>query len=287
MEDQPHESGDVTPGESVADAPQPADAPQGKAARRRHRLPRQKAVDAAPVEDAATADAGTDDATAAADTADKVADDAAAVDEKPEDAAAEEDSDSEAADEGAGEEPGTAPVVLVPHRPAGRRLLAAGVVAAALFVGAAAFAGAAAQPYLADRALVQSKFEVAKTAAAAVTTLWSYSPNDMDKLADRSQQYLAGGFAEEYRKFVDSIVASNKQAQVTNQTKVMGTAVESISANEATAIVYTNSVATSPLTKGIPSLRYLSYRLTLKRSGAEWKVSQMSALTKLDLTPQI
>lgn len=287
MEDQPHESGDVTPGESVADAPQgTADAPQGKAARRRHRLPRQKAVDSAPAEDTATADAGTDDA-APADAAGKVADDATAADEKPEDAAAQEDSDSEAADEGADEEPGTAPVVLVPHRPAGRRLLAAGVAAAALFVGAAAFAGAAAQPYLADRALVESKFEVAKTAAAAVTTLWSYSPNDMDKLADRSQQYLAGGFAEEYRKFVDSIVASNKQAQVTNQTKVMGTAVESISANEATAIVYTNSVATSPLTKGIPSLRYLSYRLTLKRSGADWKVSQMSALTKLDLTPQI
>ena len=131
------------------------------------------------------------------------------------------------------------------------------------------------------------KFDVAKTAAAAVTTLWSYSPEDMDKLADRSQQYLAGGFAEEYRKFVDSIVASNKQAQVTNQTKVMGTAVESIGANEATAIVYTNSVATSPLTKGIPSLRYLSYRLTLKRAGSDWKVSQMSALTKLDLTPQL
>jgi len=281
VEDQPHESGDVTPGESVADAPQgTADAPQGKAARRRHRLPRQKAVDTAPVEDAAT------DAAAPADAADKVADDAAA-DEKPEDTAVQEDSDGDAADEVADEEPGTAPVVLVPHRPAGRRLLAAGVVAAALFVGAAAFAGAAAQPYLADRALVQSKFEVAKTAAAAVTTLWSYSPDDMDKLADRSQQYLAGGFAEEYRKFVDSIVASNKQAQVTNQTKVMGTAVESISANEATAIVYTNSVATSPLTKGIPSLRYLSYRLTLKRSGVDWKVSQMSALTKLDLTPQI
>jgi len=180
-----------------------------------------------------------------------------------------------------------APVVLVPHRPAGRKLLAAGVAAAALFAGATAFAGAAVQPYLADRALVQNKFEVAKTAAAAVTTLWSYTPNDMDKLADRAQQYLAGGFADEYRKFVDSIVASNKQAQVTNQTKVMGTAVESIGANEATAIVYTNSVATSPLTKGIPSLRYLSYRLTLKRSGADWKVSQMGALTKLDLTPQL
>lgn len=277
----------MTPGESVADAP--AGAPQGKAARRRHRLPRQKPVDAAPAEEPVdeAADASADEAVGAStnEAADASADEAAIA--EPEDAAAQEDSDSEAVDEVAEEKSEAAPVVLVPHRPAGRKLLIAGVVAAALFVGASAFAGAAVQPYLADRALVQNKFEVAKTAAAAVTTLWSYSPNDMDKLADRSQQYLAGGFAEEYRKFVDSIVASNKQAQVTNQTKVMGTAVESISANEATAIVYTNSVATSPLTKGIPSLRYLSYRLTLKRSGADWKVSQMSALTKLDLTPQL
>ncbi len=275
MEDQPHESGDVTPGESVADAPQgTADAPQGKAARRRHRLPRHQTADTAP------ADAAADDTDASAEVADE-------ADEKTEDAAAQDDSETGTVDEVASEDVETSPVVLVPHRPAGRRLLAAGVVAAALFVGATAFAGAAVQPYLADRALVQNKFEVAKTAAAAVTTLWSYSPNDMDKLADRAQQYLTGGFAEEYRKFVDSIVASNKQAQVTNQTKVMGTAVESIGANEATAIVYTNSVATSPLTKGIPSLRYLSYRLSLKRSGADWKVSQMSALTKLDLTPQL
>ena len=36
---------------------------------------------------------------------------------------------------------------------------------------------------------------------------------------------------------------------------------------EATAIVYTNSVATSPVTKNIPSLRYLSYRLTMQRHG--------------------
>ncbi|MUL76058.1 mammalian cell entry protein [Mycolicibacterium sp. CBMA 226] len=278
MEDQPHESGDVTPGESAADAPPPADAPQGKAARRRHRLPRHQTVGtAAPADDTA-------DAADAADTAEAPADDAEVTSE---DAAVQDDSQTEAADEVAEDEAEPQPVVLVPHQPAGRKLLAAGVAAAALFVGATAFAGATAQPYLADRALVHNKFEVAKTAAAAVTTLWSYSPNDMDKLADRAQQYLAGGFADEYRKFVDSIVASNKQAQVTNQTKVMGTAVESIGANEATAIVYTNSVATSPLTKGIPSLRYLSYRLTLKRSGADWKVSQMSALTKLDLTPQL
>ncbi|MUL67401.1 mammalian cell entry protein [Mycobacterium sp. CBMA 234] len=287
MEDQPHESGDVTPGESAADAPQATpETPQGKAARRRHRLPRHPVADAAAPDSEATegdtADAA-EDAAAQEDStsAEVTAEDAEATNATEAADATEAVEATEAA--GATE----APVTLVPHRPAGRKLVAAGVVAAALFVGATAFAGAAVQPYLADRALVEAKFDVAKTAAAAVTALWSYTPDDMDKLADRSQKYLAGGFADEYRKFVDSIVASNKQAQVTNQTKVMGTAVESIGANEATALVYTNSVATSPLTKGIPSLRYLSYRLILKRSGADWKVSQMNALTKLDLTPQL
>ncbi|MUL47472.1 mammalian cell entry protein [Mycobacterium sp. CBMA293] len=288
MEDQPHESGDVTPGESAADAPQATpEAPQGKAARRRHRLPRHPVADAAAPDSEATerdtADAA-EDAAAEEDltSADEVAAEAAEATDATEDADA-----TEAVEATEAADATEAPVTLVPHRPAGRKLVAAGVVAAALFVGATAFAGAAVQPYLADRALVEAKFDVAKTAAAAVTALWSYTPDDMDKLADRSQKYLAGGFADEYRKFVDSIVASNKQAQVTNQTKVMGTAVESIGANEATALVYTNSVATSPLTKGIPSLRYLSYRLILKRSGADWKVSQMNALTKLDLTPQL
>jgi Mce-associated membrane protein len=56
---------------------------------------------------------------------------------------------------------------------------------------------------------------------------------------------------------------------------------------EATAIVYTNSVATSPVTKGIPSLRYLSYRLTMKRQDDRWLITQMVAVTKLDLTPQL
>lgn len=185
-------------------------------------------------------------------------------------------------DEASGELP-----ALAAHRPAGRGLIAAGVIAGALFVGATAFGGAALQPYLADRALVQNKFQVAETAAEAVTTLWSYTPQSMDSLADRSQHFLSRDFADQYRKFIDSIVSSNKQAQITNETHVVGAAVESIGADEATAIVYTNSVSTSPLSKGVPSLRYLSYRLGLQRHGGDWLVNRMTALTQLDLTPQL
>jgi Mce-associated membrane protein len=178
-------------------------------------------------------------------------------------------------------------VILVPHRPAGKRLKIAAVAAAALFVGSAAFGAATLQPYLADRAIVDTKLDVAQTAANAITTLWTYTPDNMDSLPDRSADYLGGDFANEYRKYIDAIVAPNKQAQVTNTTQVMGAAVETLTPSEATAIVYTNSVATSPVTKNIPSLRYLSYRLTLERRDANWLITRMSTVTSLDLTPRL
>jgi Mce-associated membrane protein len=177
--------------------------------------------------------------------------------------------------------------ILVPHRPAGKRLTIAAAAAGVVFVGAAAFAGATLQPYLADRALVHTKLDIARTAANAITTLWTYTPDNMDKLPDRSAGYLGGDFANEYRKYIDAIVAPNKQAQVTNTTQVMGTAVESVTPTEATAIVYTNSVASSPVSKNIPSLRYLSYRLTMQRDDAKWLITRMSTVTSFDLTPQL
>jgi Mce-associated membrane protein len=176
---------------------------------------------------------------------------------------------------------------LVPHRPAGKRLIVAATAAAVLFIGAAAFAAATLQPYLVERAAVDTKLDVARTAASAISTLWTYTPDNMEALPDRAEHFLGGDFAVEYRKYIDAIVAPNKQAQVTNTTQVMGAAVESLSADEATAIVYTNSVATSPVTKNIPSLRYLSYRLTMQRDHAKWLITKMSTVTSFDLTPQL
>jgi Mce-associated membrane protein len=207
---------------------------------------------------------------------------------EPEPTADEEPVDESAEGEGAeAEEAPQQEQILVPHRPAGKRLIFAAAAAGLVFVGAAAFAGATLQPYLTDRALVHTKLDIARTAASAITTLWTYTPDNMDKLPDRSAGYLGGDFANEYRKYIDAIVASNKQAQVTNTTQVMGTAVESVTPEEATALVYTNSVATSPVSKNIPSLRYLSYRLTLQRHDARWLITRMSTVTSFDLTPQL
>lgn len=181
----------------------------------------------------------------------------------------------------------TGPVVLVERKPPGRRAGIVLGVAAALFVAAGGFAGAMAQPYIAERATVHTKLQIARTAADAITALWTYTPDNMDQLANRSARYLAGDFQAEYRKYIDAIVPTNKQAQVTNSTEVVGAAVESLTGSEATAIVYTNSTSTSPLSKNIPSLKYISYRLTLQRESGQWLVNGMTSITNLDLTPQI
>jgi Mce-associated membrane protein len=203
--------------------------------------------------------------------------DASGGDDENVDAATEE--DVEDADE---------PVVGVKEwRPVSKWSALAAGVAAALFVGSAAFAGATMQPYLADRATVATKLRVARTAANAITTLWTYTPQNIDKLADRASQYLSGDFEAAYRKYLDALVAPNKQAQITNTTQVVGAAVESLTASEATAIVYTNTASTSPTTKDVPSLKYLSYRLVLQRDHARWLVTKMTTITSLDLTPKV
>ncbi|TRW87814.1 mammalian cell entry protein [Mycolicibacterium sp. 018/SC-01/001] len=213
-------------------------------------------------------------------------------DTEPEDAAPEGAASEDAASEAdtAADEPAVE-IRMVEHRPAGRGLVAAAVVASVLFVGGGAFAGAMVQPYLAQRALNTTKLEIARTATAAITALWTYTPDDMPALADRASRFLGGDFAADYRKYIDAIIEPNKQAQVTNTTEVVGAAVESVSPaltpTDATAIVYTNSISTSPVTKNIPSLRYLSYRLTMKRDGGEWLITRMSTVTSFDLTPQL
>ncbi|MGV0810796.1 mammalian cell entry protein [Mycolicibacterium boenickei] len=198
-----------------------------------------------------------------------------------------EDTDAETNDaESADAEPAEEQV-LVPHRPAGKRLTYVAVGAAGVFVVAGAFGGAMLQPYLADRSMVATKLQVAQTSADAITTLWTYNPENIETLPDRAERYLSNDFANQYRQLIDSIVPSNKQAQVTNNTEVMGTAVETLGRDQATAIVYTNTVSTSPVTKNVPSLRYMSYRVTLQRTDGDWRITEMPALTQLDLSPQL
>lgn len=230
------------------------------------------------------------DATAeTGETAEPVAETGAAEGDSPEEgeAAEAEAAEAEAAEQVKQTKPAKPPKPKRKRRP-GR--LAAVVVAlvAALFIGSSAFAAAMVQPYLAERATVEIKLKVARAAANAITTLWSYTPENMDTLADRAGRYLTGDFGAQYRKFVEEkVVGPNKQLKITNSTEVTGVAVESLDGPNATVIVYTNTTATTPLKKNIPSLQYLSYRMSMKREGDRWLVTRMTTITSLDVTPQL
>jgi Mce-associated membrane protein len=256
-----------------------------KQSRRRNFLRRRKNQAAEP---ATVAEDVTEEATASADElqAEEKADDKPVEAEAPADEEPAGEAPADEADEPVDGEAAAEPI-LVPHQPAGKRLKIAAAAAAALFVAGGAFLGATAQPVISNRALVETKLNIARTAANAITTLWSYTPENMDSLGQRSARYLTGDFGSQYKKFIDSIVATNKQAQVTNTTTVLGTAVESVTPTDASAVVYTNSIATSPVSKNIPSLRYLSYRLEMKRDRSEWRITRMTTITTLDLTPQL
>jgi Mce-associated membrane protein len=227
---------------------------------------------------------------AAGDLTDEIPENQSGVDAAKEEATEEEATTESAETEDAETEDAEAPDEAVlgvrERRPAGQWSTIAAAVAAVLFVGVAAFAGAAVQPLLTDRATVATKLRIARTAANAITTLWSYTPENIDKLADRASQYLSGDFEATYRRYIDTLVAPNKQAQITNSTQVVGAAVESLTGSAASAIVYTNTVSTSPATKDVPSLKYLSYRLDLQRVQARWLVTRMTTITSLDLTPK-
>jgi Mce-associated membrane protein len=233
---------------------------------------------------------------AAGDLADEIADDEAADTTTVEDVSAEdaENTDSAVEDDDADVDqswdPPVGPPLAEPRKRRPLRVLAvvAATLAAVSFVGAAAFAGAEVQPYLTDRATVATKQRVAEAAYRAITALWSYTPENVDKLADRASQYLSGDFVADYRKYVETlIIAPNKQAQITSKTDVVAVAVESLNVPEATALVYTNTSSASAAHKDLPTLRNLSYRISLRRQGGRWLVTKMTTVTVFNLTPQL
>jgi Mce-associated membrane protein len=170
------------------------------------------------------------------------------------------------------------------RKPVGRRLAVAVAVAAALFVVAGAVGGATLQPYLADRVVAGTKIEIAQTAKDAITTLFTYTPDDMEQLPARSARYLGGDLKDAYAKQVDALAATNKQSQIHRNAQVVGAAVESLNGDNATAMVYANISYTSAETKDVPRIFLVAYRLTMEREGGTWLITSMPWITSKDLT---
>jgi Mce-associated membrane protein len=305
VEDQPTDTSDLTkPGDT---ATAPSSTPVGKRGRHRSFRPRPATASAA------TSESTQETVEAAVETAEEPTTETAAEDVAAEpkakrrgwfrrraraDTAAEEvestaeeaeplgaTTESEAATEEDGsEQADEQPVETVERKPAGRRLAIAVAVAAALFVAAGAFGGAMLQPYLANRVVAQTKLDIARTATDAITTLFTYTPDDMAQLPARSAKYLGGELKDSYAKQVDALAATNKQSQIHRNAQVVGAAVESLNGEDATAMVYANITYTSAATKDVPKIYLVSYRLSMQRKGSDWVIVNMPWITSKDLT---
>jgi Mce-associated membrane protein len=173
-----------------------------------------------------------------------------------------------------------------PARPrATRRALLAGIcLAAAAFIGVSGFAGAALYGNLAAAADTATRHDVASTAAAALTTLWTYNPDTIGTLPTRAEQYLGGGLSTQYRQFLEGVAAPTKQARTTNTTNVVGIAVESLRGDDAEVLAFTNTTVTS-LTHTGPALKFIAYRLGMHRQARRWLLTTMTTISYLDLSP--
>lgn len=176
------------------------------------------------------------------------------------------------------------PVFKPAPKQAGKRIAIAVMAASVLFVAAGAFGGAVLQPYLSDRAVAQTKLTIARTATDAITTLFTYTPQDVDQLPARSAKYLGGDLRDAYAKQVDALAATNKQNQIQRSVAVVGTGIESLDGPNATAVVYANITYNSAQTKDVPKIFLVSYRLSMKREGERWVITNMPWITSKDLT---
>ena len=86
---------------------------------------------------------------------------------------------------------------------------------------------------------------------------------------------------------VDAIQPTNKRAKVTNSTAGGGRRRRVAQRQEATAIVFTNTTSTTPLSKNIPSIRVPVVSTELKQDRGNWLVTKMTTITSLDLTPKL
>ncbi|PPI89270.1 hypothetical protein C5F51_15575 [Nocardia nova] len=158
----------------------------------------------------------------------------------------------------------------------GRRLLPAAappIVALAVLVSLQTLIQ---QP--ADRDLANSRDTVAKAASDSAVAVLSYKPETVDQDLAAAKTRLTGDFLETYGKLADTVVApAAKEKKVTMQAAPVGSAVESVSKDQATVIVYidqTTTVAGNPA----PSQSQNALRVGLTKVGGRWLINRFDPL---------
>ena len=115
--------------------------------------------------------------------------------------------------------------------------------------------------------------DVVAAANAGTTALLSYAPKTLDADLAKGRTHLTGQFLTYYREFTDKVVKPAAQdSQITTRAVVSRAAVEKMSPDEATVLVFVNKSTTSK-DKPEAELTSSSVRVGLQRAGGRWLIS--------------
>ncbi|PSR65425.1 MULTISPECIES: hypothetical protein [Nocardia] len=130
----------------------------------------------------------------------------------------------------------------------------------------------------ADGDLANARDTVAKAASDSAVAVLSYQPDRVDQDLAAAKARLTGDFLETYGKLADTVVGpAAKEKQVTMRAAPVGAAVESVSRDRATVIVYINqttTVAGNPA----PSQSQNALRVGLTEVDGRWLINRFDPL---------
>lgn len=129
-----------------------------------------------------------------------------------------------------------------------------------------------------DQDVAVARESVAQIASDGAVALLSYTPDTVDHDLDTARGILTGDFLETYTKLAKEVVAPTaKDKQVMMQASGAGSAVESVSADQASVLVYINqntTTASNPETTQSQN----AIRVGLSRIDGTWYISRFEPL---------
>ncbi|WP_029538528.1 MULTISPECIES: RDD family protein [unclassified Rhodococcus (in: high G+C Gram-positive bacteria)] len=130
----------------------------------------------------------------------------------------------------------------------------------------------------ADQEIAAAHGSVTQVASDGAVALLSYKPDTVDQDLDAARGVLTGDFLETYTKLAKDVVAPTaRDKQVTMQASAAGSAVESVSVDQASVLVYINqstTTASSPETTQSQN----AIRVGLTRVDDTWLISKFEPL---------
>lgn len=115
--------------------------------------------------------------------------------------------------------------------------------------------------------------EVTTAAETGTAALLSYAPQTLDGDLAKGRTHLTGQFLKYYGEFTDKVVKpAAKDNQITTRALVSRAAVESLSGDSATVLVFVNQSTTSK-DKPEAELTSSSVRVGMQHEGGKWLIS--------------